>query len=120
MPPHQTPRDPRKPGLPPPVGVPVAHGVVTRVLLVVLAHLEAHLLAAAVVGPVHLALFADQWWGGGLLGQGGVTGPAGGGLCDGGQQPGGAETLNFKTQKPRVICHLEPPTSWTEPMSSPR
>lgn len=101
MPPHQTLRHPPKPGLPPPVGVPVAHGVVTRVLLILLAHLEAHLLAGPVVGPVHLALFADQRWGGGLLGHGGVAGPTGAGLCDGGQQPVGAKTLNFKTQAPR-------------------
>ena len=111
MPPHQTPRHPPKPGLPPPVGVPVAHGVVTRVLLILLAHPEAHLLAGPMVGPVRLALFADQRWGGGLLGHGGVTGPTGAGLCDGGQQPVGAKTLNFKTQAPRA-CHLEPPTFW--------
>ena len=55
-----TPNPPRPPSLPPPVGVPVAHGVMTRVLLILLRHLEAHFLAAPVVGPVHLALFADQ------------------------------------------------------------
>lgn len=48
------------------------------------------------VGPVHLALFIDQWGGRGLLSQGRMAGPFRGGLRDGGQQPVGAKTLNSK------------------------
>lgn len=76
-----------------PVGVTIAHGVVARVLLVLFRYLEAHFLDAPVVSPVHFALLANQRGGGGLLGQGRVTGSSGGGLSDGGQQPTGDKGL---------------------------
>lgn len=68
----------------------------TRVLLILLRHLEAHLLDAPMVRPVHITLFADQRQGRGLLGQGWITGPSRGGLCDSGQQPVGAKIMNLK------------------------
>lgn len=53
-----TPQDPHV--MPSPVRVAVAHGVMARVLLVLLTHLEAHLLDTPVVGPVHLGVFVGQ------------------------------------------------------------
>ena len=103
-----------------PVGVPVAHGVMARVLLVLLHHLEADPLDAAVLRALLVAALLAGGHGGRRAGLADhwtpITATAAtttnplfltlglGGLCDGGQQAGGKrETCYLSGCNLRII-----------------